>query len=356
MLMTTPTIDFSGRIGELMLISVIIPAFNCGNTLKKTVESIIDSGLKDYEIIIVNDGSADNTSSVCNSLCSQYSFVKYYEQENSGVSSARNRGITIATGEYIMFFDADDTAEENGFSECVHIIENEKPDILIFGMSFDYFKNSRLYRRDELVPEQSGTLNKVQFKAELKSLYNTNTLSSACNKIYKRALISDNNILFNTDYFLMEDFLFSLECLKVCENIYCLPKALYHYKQSENEKNAFNRLNRINDLCEYVLPFKTAINELAVDEKGHAVFNNFFFMLVYQKMYYSSKKEIKKLVENLNNDRHFIEIKQNEIPERYMSFLKNIEDSRYLKIRLLNLKTQARHKVAVFAKHLIHGK
>ena len=98
-----------------MLVSVIIPAYNCENTLKRTVESIIASGLVDYEIIIVNDGSTDNTTSVCNSLCDQYSFIKYSEQENSGVSAARNRGISIATGEYIMFFDADSNIKKLEF-------------------------------------------------------------------------------------------------------------------------------------------------------------------------------------------------------------------------------------------------
>ncbi len=336
-----------------MLISVIIPAYNCGNTLKKTIESIIASGLKDYEIIIVNDGSTDNTAAVCNSLCSQYSFIKYSEQENSGVSTTRNKGISIAAGEYIMFFDADDTAEKNGFSECIDIIESEKTDILVFGMSFDYYKNGKLYRRDELVPEQTGLLNKTQFKSQLESLYNTNSLSSACNKIYRRALITDNNILFDTNYFLMEDFLFSLECLKVCENIYCLPKALYYYKQSENEKNAFNRLKRIDNLCEYALPFKIAINELDDDEMGDSVFNNFFFMLLSQKMYYAKGMEIKKLIEDLNKNKFFNEIKQGKIPAGYISFLKDIENSRYLKIRLLNLKTQARHKVAVLVKSIL---
>lgn len=336
-----------------MLLSIIIPAFNCEKSIKHTVDSIISSGLTDYEIVIVNDGSTDNTALVCNRLCSQYSFIKYSEQENSGVSVARNRGISIATGEYILFFDADDTAEKNGFSECVDIIKSENPDILIFGMSFDYYKNGKLYRRDNLVPEQSETLNKSQIKAELESLYNTNSLSSACNKIYKRSLISDNNILFNTDYFLMEDFLFSLECLKVCKNIYCLPKALYHYKQSENEKNAFNRLKRIDDLCEYVLPFKTAIDELNVGKIGNSVFNNFFFMLLSQKMYYSNKKEIKRLAEKLKSNTLFInEIKQG-VPARYIGFLKDIEESRYFKIRLLNLKTQARHKIAVLVKSII---
>ena len=336
-----------------MLISVVIPAYNCANTLQKTVESIISSGLIDYEIIIVNDGSTDDTEAVCHSLCSQHSFIKYIEQENSGVSAARNRGISLANGEYIMFFDADDTAEENGFSECVDIIRNENPDILVFGMRFDYYKNGKLYRTDKLVPEQAGTLNKTQIIAELDSLYSTNSLTPVWNKIYRRALIIDNNVSFNTSYFLMEDFLFSLDCLKICENIYCLPKALYYYRQSENEKNAFNRLKRIDDLCEYALPFKVAIDELSVHEKGNNVFNNFFFMILFQKMYYLNKKEIKNLTESLNSNRFFSEFKQDEIPSRYRGFLKDIEESRCFKIRLLNLKTQARHRIAVLVKSII---
>ena len=351
--MTILTTDFSGRSGYQVLLSVIIPAFNCETSIKRTVDSIISSGLTDYEIVIVNDGSTDNTASVCKNLCTEYGFIQYFEQKNSGVSATRNKGISIATGEYILFFDADDTAEENGFSECVDILEKEKPDILVFGMRFDYYKNGKIYRNDKLVSEQSGMLNKNQIRAELDSLYSTNSLTSSCNKFYKRALITNNNILFNTKCFLMEDFLFSLECLKVCENIYCLPKALYYYKQSENEKNAFNRLKRIDDLCEYVLPFKKAINELAVDEIGDSVFNNFFFMLLSQKMYYAGEKEIKKLAEGLKSNKLFNEIKQGEIPSRYIGILKDIEESRYLKIRLLNLKTQVRHKVAVLVKSIV---
>lgn len=338
-----------------MLISVIIPAFNCEKSIERTVNSIISSGLTDYEIVIVNDGSTDNTADVCNSLCDQYSFIKYIEQQNSGVSAARNKGINLATGEYIMFFDADDTAKENGFAECVNIIKSEKPDILVFGMSFDYYKNGKLYRTDELVAEQNGLLNKNQIKAVLESLYNTNALSSACNKFFKRALISEHNISFNTNYFLMEDFLFSLECLKVCENIHCLPKALYCYKQAENEKNAFNRLKRIDDLCEYVLPFKTAIDELASDEYRNSVFNNFFFMLLWQKMYYADKTEIKKIAEGLKSNKLFNEIRQDQIPESYIGLFNDIEKSRYFKIRFLNLKTQLRHKVAVLVKSILRA-
>ena len=336
-----------------MLVSVIIPAFNCENSIEHTVDSIVSSDLSDYEIVIVNDGSVDNTASVCQELYSRYSFIKYSEQENKGVSAARNKGISIATGEYILFFDADDTACENGFSECVDIIKKEKPDILVFGMRFDYYKNGKIYRNDTLIPEYCGKLDEVGIRENLNSLYNTNSLTSSCNKLYKRALIINNNILFNTDCFLMEDFLFSIECLSVCENIYCLPEALYYYKQSENEKNAFNRLKRIDDLCEYVLPFKLAIDKLDACETGKNVFNKFICMLISQKMYFASKKEIEKFAETLKKNRLYNEIKQGEIPEIHKGLLNDIDESRYLKIRLLNLKTLARQKVAVFVKSIL---
>ena len=354
-MMIIQTTDFSGRSGYLVLLSVIIPAFNCENSIERTVDSIVSSGLSNYEIVRVNDGSADNTASICHELCSRYSFIKYSEQENKGVSAARNKGISIATGEYILFFDADDTARENGFSECIDIIKKEKPDILVFGMRFDYYKNGKIYRNDNLVPEHCGKLDKNRIRAELDSLYNTNSLTSSCNKLYRRALIINNNISFNTDCFLMEDFLFSLECLRVCENIYCLPEALYCYKQSENEKNAFNRLNRIDNLCEYVSPFKRAIKDLADDKNGDNLFNNFFFMLLWQKMYYLNKKEIKEVATNLNGHDIFKNIEEREIPQQYIGLFNNIKESRYSKIRLLNLKTQARHKVAVLVKSILKG-
>jgi hypothetical protein len=130
---------------------------------------------------------------------------------------------------------------------------------------------------------------------------------------------------------------------------------LYYYRQSENEKNAFNRLKRIDDLCEFALPFKVAIDELSVHEKGNNVFNNFFFMILFQKMYYLNKKEIKKISTNLKSHELFKGIQKSEIPEQYIGLFNNITEARYLKIRSLNLKTQARHKVAVLIKSILRS-
>lgn len=337
----------------MALINVIIPAYNCEKSLKKTVESIISADLKEYEIIIINDGSSDNTAEVCENLCAEYDFISCFEQENSGVSAARNRGISHSNGEYIVFFDADDTVTEKGFSKCVEIIEKEKPDILVFGMRFDYYKNGKIYRSDDLVSEQNGILTKAQIREQLESLFDTNSLASSCNKFYKKSLLVENGVFFDTNKFLMEDFLFSLNSLNVCDNIYCFPEALYCYEQAEDEKNAFNRLKRIDNLCEYVYPFKEAINKLSPDEKGDRLFNKFFFMLLWQKMYYSEIKSIKKIVEEFKNSKLYEEIDSKQIPEEYAGLYNDVKNDRCVKIRLLNLKTQIRHKIAVFVKSLI---
>ena len=91
--------------------SVIIPAYNCESSIAKTVKSICDVQIEEMEIIIVDDGSTDNTSNECKSLAGQYPFVKYYYRDNQGVSAARNFGISKAIGNFILFWDSDDKAD-----------------------------------------------------------------------------------------------------------------------------------------------------------------------------------------------------------------------------------------------------
>ena len=93
------------------LVDIIIPAFNCEHTLKQTVSSIQASGLQDYTIILVDDGSTDQTLSICTDLSLEFDNIQYVHQENSGVSAARNHGIKLSSGEYLLFFDADDTGK-----------------------------------------------------------------------------------------------------------------------------------------------------------------------------------------------------------------------------------------------------
>ena len=138
-----------------MLFSVIIPAYNCEETIENTVDSIAESGIIDYEILIIDDGSTDKTGSICDSLSQKMPSVRCIHQINAGVSAARNCGIENSQGEYILFFDADDSLDSNSLCNAVRTVEIERPDMLIFGMRFDYYHREHIYRRDSLIDRKS---------------------------------------------------------------------------------------------------------------------------------------------------------------------------------------------------------
>ena len=92
-------------------ISVIIPAYNAEDTIKKTVKDVLTQTYKDFELIIVNDGSTDSTQEICEKIEKKDSRVKVFNQKNGGLSNARNNGIKLATGNYITLIDADDRVE-----------------------------------------------------------------------------------------------------------------------------------------------------------------------------------------------------------------------------------------------------
>ena len=230
-----------------MLVSVIIPAYNCGNTLKKTVESIIASGLKDYEIIIVNDGSADNTASVCNSLCSQYSFIKYIEQQNRGVSAARNRGIKEAVGKYLFFIDSDDLLEKIDMQKIEKLVEDDI-DLIIFGMKFVYFTGETIVKEDIKSYEEHLKIDQIEFLEIFEALFNKNYLSSYCNKLVKKDLIISNGVKFDVGLTNYEDLSAVIETLCFANTIAILPEPYYIYLVDYYNDRTYDRLNIIEDV------------------------------------------------------------------------------------------------------------
>lgn len=119
-------------------ISIIIPVFNAGKYISKCILSLIhqDITLDEYEIIIINDGSTDNSTQICNELSEKYHNIKHIKTTNSGVSAARNRGMDIAQGELILFSDADDYFTTNILSTIYKTFNEQQLDILIFNYNY----------------------------------------------------------------------------------------------------------------------------------------------------------------------------------------------------------------------------
>lgn len=313
-----------------MTFSVIIPCYNCVKTLEATVNSIRACGLTDYEILLIDDGSADGTAKLCDTLCVRYPELRCVHQENAGVSAARNRGIDEAQGEYLWFVDADDTVDAGALSRAADTIARQQPDMLLFGMSFDYYHRGKLYRRDKLVPPCEGSLSLEQLKKRFEKFYECNALTTACNKFMRRDILIQSGVRFHEDMILMEDFLFVLELLPYCKNIYSLPEAIYRYRQAEDEKGAYKRLQRIPDLAGYMQPFEVGLDTLGLSVQEA---ENLYEMLLRQKLYYAPLRQIRRI-----------------LMEQKQSKYASLEMGGPLEIYLRNRKTQLRHRIAVAVK------
>ena len=313
-----------------MIFSVVIPCYNCVKTLEATVNSIRACGLTDYEILLVDDGASDGTAKLCDTLCVRYPELRCVHQKNAGVSAARNRGIDEARGEYLWFVDADDTVDVGALSDAADTIDRQQPDMLLFGISFDYYHHGKLYRRDKLVPPCAGNLTLEQLKKQFQEFYECNALTTACNKFMRRDILMQSGVRFREDMILMEDFLFVLELLPYCQNIYSLPEALYRYHQAEDEKSASRRLQRIQDLARYMQPFEAGLDTLGISAQEA---ENLYEMLLRQKLYYAPLCQIRRV-----------------LAEQKQSKYAFLEMGSPLEIYLRNRKTQLRHRVAVAVK------
>ena len=193
-----------------MKLSIIIPAYNAEKYIKRCIESVLFP-YKSYEIIIINDGSYDSTEKIIKNLKSDK--IKYYRNENHGVSYSRNYGIKKAKGEYIMFLDSDDYLLENWKEEIMAILDNKnKYDIAIFGKNL----NLKYNKKEDLIEYIVG------MKKPL--------IASVYSKLYLRRFIIDNKIEFNENIMTGEDMLFNIECILKSQKILIENKSFYMYR------------------------------------------------------------------------------------------------------------------------------
>lgn len=335
-----------------MLISIIIPAYKCAKSIEKTVESVFSSGLADYEIVIVNDGSRDETDEVLRGLAERFDTVRVVDQENAGVSAARNRGIREAEGDYLLFVDADDTLEAGGLAEGNGILKERRPDMLLFGMRFDYYFRARLYRSDAIRYPKSGCMAAEEWSAELEQLYRCNMLSPVWNKLIRRELVTEHGIAFREDMIEMEDYLFSVECLARCDQIYLLDQAAYRYRQAEDERGTFNRLWRIGSLSDYVQPFYDAAALFGpCSDSARRIADRIYVMLFREQIRFASVGQIRAAAADMLAGGH-AEIIRKTDAELY----RRLEKKQYFRVWCRQAKKRLRHWTAVRVKYRRSGK
>ena len=204
-------------------ISIIVPIFNVGGYLRKCVKSILNQTYKNIELILVNDGSTDDTNNICLEFKKNDKRVKYISTTNKGVSHARNEGLLIATGEYITFVDADDYIEPNMYEEIIKDMEENEADIGICG-----FDNGEDMQEKNIEKE---VLNKED---AIKGLFNDDSYRGFLwNKVYKKEFLYDETKmkLFDERLKIMEDLVYNYEVFKSVNKVIYDYRKFYHYIQ-----------------------------------------------------------------------------------------------------------------------------
>jgi glycosyltransferase involved in cell wall biosynthesis len=213
-------------------VSIIVPVYNAGKHLNICIKSILDQTYTNIELILVNDGSTDNSLDICNNYAKFDRRVRVVDQENMGVSAARNTGMCLATGEYLQFVDCDDFIDNNMTETMVAAIEKKSASFVICG-----------YKKTDSstgICFQNNSSTKVGFyKIEemlniFDYLYTRGLINSTCNKIYHTRIIRDNSIFYQKGIELGEDLLFNLDIIKKSTSVEIIPECLYNYVKYNN--------------------------------------------------------------------------------------------------------------------------
>lgn len=202
-------------------VSIIIPVYNAEKTIKSCVDAILKQSYKNLEIILVNDGSKDDSLNICNNLKALDNRILVVNKENGGPSTARNEGLKYATGYYIQFVDSDDIIDSDYTEKLVSYIENYNDvDLVVSCMKIISGKTIRNVFFDK---ERIFNLQDPDFMNQ-QNYYGL--MASPCNKIYIKHKITSE---FPKDIKNGEDAIFNLEYLKNCKNIFLTNKEAYNY-------------------------------------------------------------------------------------------------------------------------------
>ncbi len=211
-------------------VSIIVPVYNCENSIERCLRSILTQTYQDIEVIAIDDGSKDNSGKICDKLAKEDDRLIVVHQENSGVSKTRNNALKLATGNYIQFVDSDDYLADYATKSLVDAANKNGADLVIA----DFYR---------VIKNRISTKGKIKTKKvfSLQEYANHMIKDPAdfyygvlWNKLYKRSIIDKYHLTMLEDINWCEDFLFNLEYVKYCKVFFAIQIPIYYYFKNEN--------------------------------------------------------------------------------------------------------------------------
>lgn len=220
--------------GDFVELSIIVPIYNMEKFLNRCIESILGQRFKEFELILINDGSTDKSGEICRYYAAQDTRIKVIEQKNSGVSGARNKGLEVANGNYIGFVDPDDYVDKEMYDILMKCARQKNMDIIIC----DY----RLLNICENRNEEYEDIIMNRGKAIKELLLGKKYSGFVWNKLYKRSLFNNTN--FDVNVKIYEDLLINYELFIKANRIFYTSKKMYFYCYRKNSLSHENFSNK----------------------------------------------------------------------------------------------------------------
>lgn len=289
-------------------VSVIVPIYNVESYLEKCIVSLVTQSYTNIEIILVNDGSTDSCKKICKKWLELDSRIIYIEKENGGLSSARNAGLEIVNGDYLLFVDSDDYIEKDAISYLIEKNDNEY-DWIVFNYKEVYADSSKnIYSKFQNgIFMLNSEKNKLLYL--LKNFFQRKHGWEAWNRLYKVRLLKQYNLRFyDNKVIFAEDLDFNLRYLYYCNQIKVINNSLYNYIIRDdsimgcNKNN--NKLNQFMNLSKHIYNFYKEQNAIIYLENFYLI----HFGIIkseLQRIYHNNPSKIKEYTSAINDKAYY---------------------------------------------------
>ncbi|MBO5850764.1 MAG: glycosyltransferase family 2 protein, partial [Clostridia bacterium] len=209
-------------------VSIIVPVYKVEKYINRCIDSILAQTFNDFELILVDDGSPDNSGAICDECAKKDSRIKVIHKQNGGVSSARNAGIKVAQGEFINFIDSDDTIPVDSLENLINLQKQNDADFVCCGFDM-YSENSFI----KTFPFVNKYIDFSKIKDDDARVFLSNLFRGPCAKLYKNNIVQKNNMLFDENVHIGEDTIFVYDYLSRCKNVRCGDIVVYNYLRND---------------------------------------------------------------------------------------------------------------------------
>ncbi len=311
-------------------LSIIIPVYNVEAYLSRCIDSLLDQGLQSYEMILVDDGSTDRSSIICDGYAKKYINIHVIHKENAGLGMARNSGIDIAEGKYLAFVDPDDFLDSGYLDRLFRLAIQQDVEVCMAGQVL-LDKDGIISPIDCVDPDMWNIkitdidqIKKISAKVISADENGKDfCLGSSCFSIYKCDIFTDKKLRFMSERtFISEDMAFCMELYQVCGSVYFSDIAGYHYWYNENSLSRGYREDRFRLLIKTIRQVERWLEDHRIYGEGYRV--ALYFWVNYEKCI-NQEVRYKKDTATNTIKQNMIKMVNDPIAQKYLGLLVKTE-------------------------------